>query len=46
MVVLPVRPERKAMIGFLEAFADWGWAWMCVGLLGFVVIVIGFGRDD
>jgi hypothetical protein len=31
------------MSGFLDAwFHHWGWAWMIVGLLGCVVIMITF----
>lgn len=27
------------MTGFLLAWLDWGWAWMLVGLAGYIVVV-------
>jgi len=35
------------MISFLEAWVHhWGWAWMCVGLIGWLTLVVMDNDDE
>jgi len=31
---------------FLESWLDWGWAWMLIGLFGYMVVVFIIPGDD